>query len=972
MTIEVQDPFVYVASAVVNQAVPFTFTIQTQDDVEVLILENGVWVPVGSKISYGVRLGKSGSESAYSNNTLEIYDLKGLTNVQLIIRRATANNQLLVDGQLATFSDVSTRVAQIIANQDRITRQIQELTSKTNKTVALITPTGGDGGVTLEGEARTILGIDLNGNTRLLDLEYLSEHFDFEGGTGWTPVTSVVSDGERRVLRVASFVGGADEPPYTATQLLATPRYIGSSGWVTDISQAVNIRGAQGEGLTSELEAKIESSTFGAILTRDFVSTSLGDPINEALTSTNNTPKFGVTDSLDIDRDNDDDILAGVEPGQYIDIKVGDKRLIAKVAGNEIVDTDTKVRSIWYHTPIFSKGLDQYRQIGAGSGTIQFQEATAGSIAAGAVDTAELADGAVTTAKVADNAITADKLDLPDVNQNIEPYQMERVTLTGYTTIAFGGNSTPGTIRPSSSGGSPNAFFIRLKDADDIASVKAMIKTNTLTKITVGSYTVEGIILSANFFNNAYQLSFSDSSTIGSYTTGSGATVVLSGPSQTHDEVRNDVRASGSTSNFDVVSETGVRTAVDVAGGLDNIYTRAKAIMQGVIANDTAKTLSITTDIRAADNIYAVNINKGGHSGSGTIVWTSAQMSNRSVPSDTDLISYSTSNGRFTLKSGVKAKVFASMSAGENNNNNDIDLGISISNSSGNYVADARSSQYSDNDDYKTVSIISVMHGGDRLVFQSNDSDALHGLQAQIVVEEIQETGAAGTRQSPKFYEQIFTSKTDPYHYPTVPSAGSADTNGDTNLTRRLRLPTTSTTTTNAKMEFTLLEKTPTSGTLNNETFNSELSGRISTRITTGSNANPWVGLTMIHYFDIGGSSVGLPRTQWRRIPHSSSGNIDIDLASFSSHLKLSKFNIAQQYLNNPCTHTEYKLKLWFYGSTGNPVPTNTSQDTNASNYKLQDVTLSDTGHLYASNVTVGGFILSDCEINYYQDREIL
>lgn len=116
--------------------------------------------------------------------------------------------------------------------------------------------------------------------------------------------------------------------------------------------------------------AKVDSQTFGAIISRKFVDPVSGDE-NEAITSIQNTPNFGVTDFLGIDKDDDYELINAVRAGQFIDIRLGTKRLIAEVAG---VDTpvDTAVRRIWYKTPIYSTGLDSYGDIGTGDGTIQF------------------------------------------------------------------------------------------------------------------------------------------------------------------------------------------------------------------------------------------------------------------------------------------------------------------------------------------------------------------------------------------------------------------------------------------------------------------------------------------------------------------------------------------------------------------------------------------------------------------------
>jgi len=60
------------------------------------------------------------------------------------------------------------------------------------------------------------------------------------GGTnGWSPVLAVVSDGERRVLQVADWQGGTGTKP-------ATGLYVGTTGLVALIANAVDVRGATG------------------------------------------------------------------------------------------------------------------------------------------------------------------------------------------------------------------------------------------------------------------------------------------------------------------------------------------------------------------------------------------------------------------------------------------------------------------------------------------------------------------------------------------------------------------------------------------------------------------------------------------------------------------------------------------------------------------------------------------------------
>ena len=60
-----------------------------------------------------------------------------------------------------------------------------------------------------------------------------------DGNDGWSPILAVVSDGERRVLQVSDWTGGEGTKP-------ATGSYVGATGLVTAIADAVDIRGATG------------------------------------------------------------------------------------------------------------------------------------------------------------------------------------------------------------------------------------------------------------------------------------------------------------------------------------------------------------------------------------------------------------------------------------------------------------------------------------------------------------------------------------------------------------------------------------------------------------------------------------------------------------------------------------------------------------------------------------------------------
>jgi hypothetical protein len=70
-----------------------------------------------------------------------------------------------------------------------------------------------------------------------------------DGLNAWTPVLAVVEDDERRVFEVADWIGGEGTKPDTGD-------YLGPAGFVADIAEAVDVRGAQGgQGIQGETGA---------------------------------------------------------------------------------------------------------------------------------------------------------------------------------------------------------------------------------------------------------------------------------------------------------------------------------------------------------------------------------------------------------------------------------------------------------------------------------------------------------------------------------------------------------------------------------------------------------------------------------------------------------------------------------------------------------------------------------------------
>lgn len=80
------------------------------------------------------------------------------------------------------------------------------------------------------------------------------------GFNGWSPVLAVVSDSDRRVVQVNSWTGGTGTPPTSGL-------YLGSSGLVSDIALATDIRGIQGlQGIQGEKGEKGDDGEDGKMV----------------------------------------------------------------------------------------------------------------------------------------------------------------------------------------------------------------------------------------------------------------------------------------------------------------------------------------------------------------------------------------------------------------------------------------------------------------------------------------------------------------------------------------------------------------------------------------------------------------------------------------------------------------------------------------------------------------------------------
>lgn len=113
------------------------------------------------------------------------------------------------------------------------------------------------------------------------------------GAKGWTPVLVVVSDGERRVLRLIDYIDGEGTKP-----TIPTDNYVGTAG-LTTLANAVDIRGAVGAtGPAANAFTNIAVSgqtTVSAEVANDTLTLANGtgiaittDAANDSITVTNN------------------------------------------------------------------------------------------------------------------------------------------------------------------------------------------------------------------------------------------------------------------------------------------------------------------------------------------------------------------------------------------------------------------------------------------------------------------------------------------------------------------------------------------------------------------------------------------------------------------------------------------------------------------------------------------------------------
>ncbi len=126
-------------------------------------------------------------------------------------------------------------------------------------------------------------------------VEDIEDAAQVSGSNGWTPVLALVADGARIVQQLVSWTGGTGAPP-------DSPRYVGVSGYVTDIGAAVDVRGIAGQSMRpdavvddiADRAAYDESAAFTCVLVLYNVEAELAPTLYFLLTPDNVSPVWSV------------------------------------------------------------------------------------------------------------------------------------------------------------------------------------------------------------------------------------------------------------------------------------------------------------------------------------------------------------------------------------------------------------------------------------------------------------------------------------------------------------------------------------------------------------------------------------------------------------------------------------------------------------------------------------------------------
>lgn len=130
-----------------------------------------------------------------------------------------------------------------------------------------------------------------------------------QGQKGWSPALAVIADDQRRVLQVIDWVGGAGSKP-------ATGDYVGLTGLVAAIEDAIDIRGPAGSVLAP-------GSISTSDLADDAVEFAKMQNIASARVLGRNTPGSG--DIEELDKADLATILGGLAVGDFVIVQTGGK-----------------------------------------------------------------------------------------------------------------------------------------------------------------------------------------------------------------------------------------------------------------------------------------------------------------------------------------------------------------------------------------------------------------------------------------------------------------------------------------------------------------------------------------------------------------------------------------------------------------------------------------------------------------------
>jgi hypothetical protein len=106
-----------------------------------------------------------------------------------------------------------------------------------------------------------------------------------QGDKGWSPILALITDGARRVLQVIDWAGGAGTKP-------ATGSYIGATGLVSNIAQAIDIRGPAGPPVSANSIDNTLLADMATATIKGRVTAGIGDP--EDLTAAQARSVIGV------------------------------------------------------------------------------------------------------------------------------------------------------------------------------------------------------------------------------------------------------------------------------------------------------------------------------------------------------------------------------------------------------------------------------------------------------------------------------------------------------------------------------------------------------------------------------------------------------------------------------------------------------------------------------------------------------